>query len=124
MAKERELLERWLDDTIFEPEELDSLMEETRKLLAQPETEQEPVAWRWKKTSGWAYQDNNNNGGEPLYLASQKRERLTDKEIMVMVMKVSIEMGYTDISPSDLEKSGCFKIIRAAEEYYGIGLDD
>jgi hypothetical protein len=37
MSKERELLERWLDDTIFEPEELDSLMEETRELLAQPE---------------------------------------------------------------------------------------
>ena len=41
MSKERELLERWLDDTIFEPEELDSLMEETRELLAQPE--QEPI---------------------------------------------------------------------------------
>jgi hypothetical protein len=39
MSKERELLERWLDDTIFEPEELDSLMEETRELLAQPEEE-------------------------------------------------------------------------------------
>jgi hypothetical protein len=39
MSKERELLERWLDDTIFEPEELDSLMEETRELLAQPEQE-------------------------------------------------------------------------------------
>jgi hypothetical protein len=37
MSKERELLERWLDDTIFEPDELDSLMEETRELLAQPE---------------------------------------------------------------------------------------
>jgi hypothetical protein len=43
MSKERELLERWLDDTIFEPEELDSLMEETRELLAQPE--QEPFAY-------------------------------------------------------------------------------
>ena len=41
MSKERELLERWLDDTIFEPEELDSLMKETKELLAQPE--QEPV---------------------------------------------------------------------------------
>ncbi len=37
MSVARELLERWLDDTIFEPEELDSLMEETRELLAQPE---------------------------------------------------------------------------------------
>jgi hypothetical protein len=45
MSKERELLERWLDDTIFEPEELDYLIEETRELLAQPE--QEPVAWMY-----------------------------------------------------------------------------
>ena len=42
-TKERELLERWLDDTIFEPEELDSLMEETKELLAQPEQEPEPL---------------------------------------------------------------------------------
>jgi hypothetical protein len=42
MSVARELLERWLDDTIFESEELDSLMEETRELLAQPE--QEPFA--------------------------------------------------------------------------------
>ena len=31
------------DDTIFEPEELDSLMEETKELLAQPEQEPEPL---------------------------------------------------------------------------------
>ena len=43
MSKERELLERWLDDTIFEPEELDSLMKETKELLAQPE--QEPIGY-------------------------------------------------------------------------------
>jgi hypothetical protein len=54
MSKERELLERWLDDTIFEPEELDSLMEETRELLAQPEhivdvtDKVEPVAWMYE----------------------------------------------------------------------------
>jgi hypothetical protein len=46
MSKERELLERWLDDTIFEPEELDSLMEETRELLAQPEQKREPIDTR------------------------------------------------------------------------------
>ena len=44
MSKERELLERWLDDTIFEPEELDSLMEETKELLAQPEPKREPLS--------------------------------------------------------------------------------
>ena len=44
MSKERELLERWVDDRILEPEELDSLMKETKELLAQPEqTEQAPT---------------------------------------------------------------------------------
>ena len=43
MSKERELLERWLDDTILEPEEFDSLIEETKELLAQPEQSNEPV---------------------------------------------------------------------------------
>ena len=37
MSKERGLLERWVDDRILEPEELDSLMKETKELLAQPE---------------------------------------------------------------------------------------
>ena len=39
MSMERELLERWVDDRILEPEELDSLMKETKELLAQPEEE-------------------------------------------------------------------------------------
>ena len=43
MSKERELLERWVDDRILEPEELDSLMKETKELLAQPEQEPEPL---------------------------------------------------------------------------------
>ena len=53
MSKERELLERWLDDTIFEPEELDSLMEESRELLAQPE--QAPMPQRAPMTQREAY---------------------------------------------------------------------
>jgi len=64
------------------------------------------------------------NRTQELLAQPVKRERLTDKEMMVMGMKVSIEMGYNDISPSDLEKSGCFKIIRAVEDHYGIGADD
>ena len=70
MSKERALLEKilatgWLNNIISC---------EVEELLAQPE--QEPVAWRWKKASGWAYQDNSNNGGEPLY-ASPTRKRLS-----------------------------------------------
>ena len=55
MSKERELLERWLDDTIFEPEELDSLMEETKELLAQPEYKREPLSDEERQRISKAY---------------------------------------------------------------------
>lgn len=48
MSKERDLLVRWLDDTIFEPEELDSLMDETKELLTQPE----PFMFKDRKLTG------------------------------------------------------------------------
>jgi hypothetical protein len=79
MSKERELLERWLDDTIFEPEELDSLMEETRELLAQPE--QEPVAWM--NDSGGCFLSDGNKYSEqwtPLYASPPKQELLSDEQ--------------------------------------------
>jgi hypothetical protein len=64
MNKERELLERWLDDTIFEPEELDSLMEETRELLAQPE--QEAVEDRIARWHRLGYEQGKKAQREPL----------------------------------------------------------
>jgi hypothetical protein len=93
MSIERELLERWLDDTIFEPEELDSLMEETRELLAQPEQEQQPEAWILKeketgyKTQVVAYNPSVlKKGWEaiPLYAGSPKREPLSFEDLNIM----------------------------------------
>tara|TARA_R110000822_G_scaffold354_1_gene1528 strand:+ start:39 stop:329 length:291 start_codon:yes stop_codon:yes gene_type:complete len=62
MSKERELLERWLDDTILEPEEFDSLIEETKQLLAQPsqdcpEYEDGQEFDGWEKRSGLTGQE-------------------------------------------------------------------
>lgn len=96
MNIERELLERWLDDTILEPEELDSLMEETRELLAQPE--QEPVAWM-NESGGCFLSDGNKYSGlwTPLYTAPQKREPLSvrnkmskEKELLVKAWNLLI----------------------------------
>jgi hypothetical protein len=85
MSEERELLKAFIDfvDSYeFYPTERNIIWEivnRTQELLTQPEQpEQEPVAWRWKKTSGWAYQDNSNNGGEPLYTHPLKRELMGD----------------------------------------------
>ena len=88
MSKERELLERWVDDRILEPEELDSLMKETKELLAQPEqTEQEPVG-SVKTIGGYPDQSEHTveltcrhrdlKDGDLLYKAPPKRELLGD----------------------------------------------
>lgn len=100
MSKERELLERWLDDTIFEPEELDYLMEETRELLAQPEQEQEPVAWLITATScgnaqDWKFVSLERKAPErlermfpvftPLYTSPPKREPLSTDAMLRLI---------------------------------------
>jgi hypothetical protein len=93
MSKERDLLGRWLDDTIFEPEELDSLMEETRELLAQPE--QEPVAWMYEWYENDLESTQVTGGSEkpfegeimqpfnirPLYASPPKQEPLSESRI-------------------------------------------
>ena len=76
MSKERELLKKilatgWLNNTISC---------EVEKLLAQPEQEQEPVAWRTYRvvTDDWQYHIfpyGLDLTCQPLYLAPQKREQ-------------------------------------------------
>jgi len=69
MSKERELLARVLTSELWSVQE--ELQVEIRELLAEPE--QEPVAWR--KWDGYEFiLREYDNGGEPLYLAPQKRE--------------------------------------------------
>jgi hypothetical protein len=118
MSKERELLERWLDDTIFEPEELDSLMEETRELLAQPEQEQEPVAWMQDGIELYVLEEKNSLRGYviPLYTAPPKREPLSDD---VIWDGLSLE------EVPDYKAMTFIKGIRFAEKQHGIrGVDD
>jgi len=77
MSKERELLQRvveymWVGD----------IVEEIKELLAQPEQEQEPVAWM--NDSGGCFLSDGNKYSEnwiALYTAPPKRERLTPQQI-------------------------------------------
>ena len=103
MSVARELLERWLDDTIFEPEELDSLMEETRELLAQPE--QEPVAWKTEKKSYLdeidrlsmeANKDQEEIDRLTQWLTQPERKPLTDEDICEILIKKEWK-GFVDL---------------------------
>ena len=103
MSKERELLERWLDDTIFEPEELDYLIEETWELLAQPE--QEPVAWKTEKKSYLdeidrlsieANKDQEEIDRLTQWLTQPERKPLTDEDICEILIKKEWK-GFVDL---------------------------
>ena len=126
-TKERELLERWLDDTIFEPEELDSLMEETKELLAQPEQDLEVLKKDWVNFGYEAGRKSALSKQEPLtprqgleeykrgYAQAEldlKREPLSDEEIMIL--------GVQNLC----NKANSFKpfgFARAIEKAHGIG---
>jgi hypothetical protein len=94
MSKERELLKKWLIECIGRAVNT-SLLEETKELLAQPEQEQEPVAWIieteiYGKLSEWVCMDKKHYLEEhdsikepiPLYTAPPvKSEPITGIEI-------------------------------------------
>ena len=123
MSKERELLRRWLIDfgKIHPSVEL---LRDTQELLAQPEQEQEPVAWRginFTEAEGdWLYRDiedpftdsNYRSVGEALYLAPPKREPLSDGELPTYNPKIN----------TDGERLAFHAGIRWAEHQHGIGL--
>ena len=90
MSKERELLQRCLDEFEYKGVACNELCIDINKLLAQPEqTEQEPVAWCQMvegkvqdlltsfEMKDWLY----DKSWIPLYTAPPKREPLSDKEI-------------------------------------------
>jgi hypothetical protein len=116
VTKERELLEKILNTGWLNHE----LSCEVEAILAQPEqTEQEPVAWMWKKhtAGGWldvvsidkptanAHQINI----RPLY-ASPKRDPLTDENVCEILLKK--------------EWKGFVELVRQIEKEHGIGVDD
>jgi hypothetical protein len=122
MSKEKKLLERWLDDTIFEPEELDYLIEETRELLAQPEhTEQEPFCYitlgeyeRYfycgRSIDTYIKSNPFDNESIPLYTAPPKREPLTPQQISV-----------GNQSMLNVTRDAFVKGVKFAEQQHGIG---
>ena len=81
MSKERELLNRSRYN--LDREYCADLIDEIQELLAQPEQEQEPVAWRTYRvvTDDWQYHIfpyGLDLTCQPLYLAPPKREPLSD----------------------------------------------
>ena len=124
MSKERELLEKWVSQFGNLRHDF-NLLTETKELLAQPETEQEPVAWMWKKhtAGGWldavgldkpiatAHQINI----YPLYTAQPKREPLSEDKLDALA-----EANITDEGIA-----GYYLGFRDAEKMHGItGVDD
>ncbi len=78
MSKERELLRRCavqLNSTLNGTTSM-RLAEEIEELLAQPEQEPEPVAWRYKTHNRYTYTEENYHEleGKPLYTKPPKRE--------------------------------------------------
>ena len=133
MSRERELLQTALGiledyewgyggDHHKSPEA--SILNDIRKLLAQPEQEQEPVAWYWEDSDlddpEWiAMADTGDKPIEhrlrrniqPLYLAPQVREPLSDKEITKNTPKL-IHIG---------ERLAFHAGVRFAERHHIIG---
>ena len=124
MNKERELLKKWVSQFGNLRHDF-NLLTETKELLAQPENEQEPVSWMWKKhtAGGWldvvgldkpsatAHQINI----YPLYLAPPKREPLSEDKLDALA-----EANITDEGIA-----GYYLGFRDAEKAHGItGVDD
>ena len=128
MSKERELLQRCLDEFEYKGVACNELCIDINKLLAQPE--QEPVAWMWTRNyEGGGYTNKVfeflNDAEEyakdsktlkspdiirPLYTAPPKRERITDEEIYnrCCAMDNSYTCNFIDG-------------VEWAEEHHGIG---
>ena len=78
MSKERELLERIVKADMVE---YMRLMDEAEELLAQPEQEQEPEAWGYKKRVTYKPEGSEEEEIIPLYTSPPKREPLSEQVI-------------------------------------------
>ena len=133
MSKERELLQRCLDEFEYKGVACNELCIDINKLLAQPEkTEQEPVAWMWTRNyEGGGYTNKVfeflNDAEEyakdsktlkspdiirPLYTAPPKHEPLSDEEIHAYLSLME---------PPFLWDEGFCSGIEWAEKQHGIG---
>jgi hypothetical protein len=139
MSKERELIKDMkilLECTYIGglQRNADVLIGRAIELLAQPETEQEPVAWM--NDSGGCFLSDGNKYSEnwtALYTSPPRRKPLSDEEIFEIGYKAGFaidqdesadyesdaygflnEDGYVDNEPY-------FKLVRAIEKAHGIG---
>jgi len=108
MSVERDLLGKWHNGDLL-PEEYMRLMKETKELLAQPETKQEPVAWMQDSIELYVQEEKSAIRGYviPLYTAPPKREPLSDEEITDL---------WANKSPANE-----FECVRLVEKAHGIG---
>jgi len=115
-SKERELLRRWFDDRTLEREEWDTLVEDTKELLAQPE--QEPVAWMYERQSesftertlSVRFEKNFDGITTPLYTSPPKTEQATLK-----LRESSATETFNDVVNEALE----FKPVAWKDRTYG-----
>jgi hypothetical protein len=129
MSKERELLQRCLDEFEYKGVACNELCIDINKLLAQPE--QEPVAWITEWVQRYRHNDTPimdravsftkgdapavpNPNYIPLYTAPPKREPLSDKDIGKGFLLTDVWHRYE-----------CFIAgVKWAEKHHGIGVDD
>jgi hypothetical protein len=128
MSKERELLERALQliDDAYEGKIVLSLCNEIKELFAQPEQEQEPVAWmyEWEEIGGkeWTSVKNGKyppiveeeycmRNLRPLYTAPPTREPLSDKDVGKGFLLTDVWHRYESFIAG----------VRWAEHQHGIG---
>jgi len=110
MSKERDLLVSCLDEFQYHDVPCSDLIRTIKWLLNEPE-QPEPVAWRYKTHNRYTYTETHyselKGEGEPLYTAPQKREPLSDKEILNL---------WANKSPANE-----FECVRLVEKAHGIG---
>jgi hypothetical protein len=117
MSIERELLQRCLDEFEYKGVACNELCIDINKLLAQPEQEQEPVAWMLidKETGARipkAYKPEHGVNKDrwelyPLHTTLPKREPLSDEAICDILIKK--------------EWKGFVELVRIIEKAHGIG---
>ena len=115
MSIERELLKRFMTELKTE-EDVVSLFNDIKECLAEPEQEQEPVAWKVIDGTNGKYMFSRIKPTErsykydvviPLYTAPSKREPLSDGAICQILLKK--------------EWKGFVELVRIIEKAHGIG---
>jgi hypothetical protein len=112
MSKERELLKLCAEAFALH-NKCPNLTGDINELLAQPEQEQEPVAWMWanEELGGFYFSNIENPNWKPLYTAPPKREPLSEDKLDVLA-----EANITDEGIA-----GYYLGFRDAEKHHGIG---